>query len=89
MEETLISVLPVLATGVIAPLVVAILKKVIPGLPKWLLPLISVAGPTIVDTIAAAIESSLVGSPLLAAIGGAMGIGLREIYDQVRKNVLL
>jgi hypothetical protein len=61
-----------------SPLVVAGVKKVVPKVPKVVLPLLSVA----VGTVAGYVTSV---GPLAGATYGAVGVALREVVDQVKK----
>lgn len=66
------------------PLVIAALKWFIPRLPSVWLPLLAPALGMLCDWLLSSSHSS----PLLAAVAGSAGVGLREIVDQTRKKVV-
>lgn len=66
--------------AVVTPVLVAGLKQVVSGLPSWAHPLLSVI-------FGAALSAVSGGDPSVGAVGGAMGVGLREIIDQGKKAV--
>jgi hypothetical protein len=77
-----LSLLPMLVS-VLSPVVVAGVKKVVPKVPKVLLPLASVA----VGTAGAVLSDHVFGSALGAsggAVAGAVGVAVREVLDQVK-----
>lgn len=67
---------------VIVPLAIALMKLVVPKVPKTWLPIIA-------PLLGAAIEiltSGVFGqNAFWAAVSGSAGVGLREIYDQLKK----
>lgn len=78
-----LSLLPTLL-AVLAPLVTSGVRKVVPKIPKLLLPLTSV----VVGTVGAAASDYLVGStigPAGGAVLGAVGVAVREVADQALK----
>ena len=84
---------PLLAVAVVAPVVVWLISAAFSyadvHLKRWK-PALAVLLPTLLEAGVELFEgSSLVGNPLLAAIGGVLGIGLREAWNQlVTKGVL-
>ena len=73
---------PLLITAGV-PIVIAIGKLAMGWLPGWLLPIIA---PIIGGLADAAIAWASGGTPnpILGAVLGSAGVGMREIYDQVR-----
>lgn len=71
---------------VLAPLLVALIKVVIPRIPKPLLPLLATGLGVALDYIGQLTGVSA-GNPLLGAILGAAGVGLREALDQTKKSL--
>ena len=65
--------------AIVAPLLVMVVKKVAPTIPKVLLPILSV--------LLGAALAGLAGAPVVATgvVGGAAGVAVREIYDQGKK----
>lgn len=84
-----LSLLPGLLPTVLAflsPLLTAGVKKVVPKIPKVLVPLTSAA----VGTVGAVAADYLTGSHLGAvggAVAGAVGVFVREVVDQVQKSL--
>lgn len=73
--------------AVIVPIVLYLLKKLIPALPPALLPILAAAlGPAFDYAIAAL--AGLPASGATAVLYGLAGVGLRELQDQLRKSVL-
>lgn len=71
---------------VAVPLALAVLKAVLPNLPKVWLPILA--------PILGALSEILLylgglggGNPAMGALLGQAGVGLREIYDQVKKAI--
>lgn len=78
-----LSLLPSLL-AILAPIVTTGVRKVVPKIPKLLLPLTSV----VVGTAGAAASDYLVGTsigPAGGAVLGAVGVAVREIADQALK----
>ena len=76
------------ATPVIAPLIVAGIKKLLPKLPTWFLP--TVFAPAL-GIIAGVIDHYATGGHLplyLGAILGVAGVGIREAVDQTKQIVV-
>lgn len=71
---------------VLAPLLVALIKTVIPRVPKPLLPLLATGLGVGLDYLgqAAGLSAS---NPILGAVLGAAGVGLREALDQTKKSL--
>lgn len=83
MEDLISQVgLPIIA--VLVPIVIAAFKKVIPDIPKWLLPIIATAlGPLFDLGIGLLAGSEFNG--VAAVLAGLAGVGLRELKDQATK----
>lgn len=71
---------------VLAPLLVALIKVVIPRIPKPLLPLLATGLGVALDYIGQLTGVSA-GNPILGAVLGAAGVGLREALDQTKKSL--
>lgn len=74
--------MPVIA--VLVPLAIAGLKKIIPSIPKFAVPIIA----TLIGPLFDLGISYIVGVPstgILGAVAGLAGVGLREIKDQAQK----
>lgn len=69
-----------------APILVAGVKKAVAVLPSWSLPLLSV----VLGAVCATIGDGGVSTDAVTAgaAAGLAGIGVREAFDQVRKNVV-
>lgn len=68
----------------VVPLVVAVVKFVLPKLPVWTLPILAPALGALVDYLTT-LATGTAASPVLAAVFGSAGVGLREIIDQVKQ----
>jgi len=71
-----------LLTPVIVPLVIAGVKKVLPQIPTWLLPVLAPILGVVADLInswASGAQTNLA----LAAVLGLAGVGVREVKDQL------
>lgn len=70
------------------PFAVAAVKKVTPALKakaSWAIPVIAMLLPVIGDAILAGLGAINGLGPIPAALLGVAGIGIREIFDQLRK----
>jgi hypothetical protein len=67
----------------ITPILIALLKIAVPKIPKQLLPVIAPVVGVLVEYVSTSIGTAGT-SWWLAAIGGSAGVGLRELYDQIR-----
>ena len=75
---------PIIAAAV--PFIVAGLRRVIARLPKWLLPILAGAiGPALIQLTSAFSTLEMTGTE--QALVGVAGVGLREIVDQVGKQL--
>lgn len=77
---------PLLIT-VVVPMIVLALKKALPNVPTFLLPIaapfLGALGDLVVNTVSG--WSPAGGSVAMAAVAGALGVFLRETFDQSRK----
>ncbi len=83
----LISQIGLPLVAVLVPLIVAVVKKLLPQIPSMVLPIIALLlGPAMdfVISLLPGVESS---STVMAALAGLAGVGLREIKDQVGKAI--
>jgi hypothetical protein len=74
--------LPLIAVAV--PLAVAALKKLLPSVPSWALPLLA----PILGAAGDAVLALLAGVPVTGwqgALAGLAGVGVREVVDQAKK----
>lgn len=74
-----------LLIGVVAPIMVRASKMLIPQIPSWMLPILGPALVSLANWISAQAGGPHV-DPILAALLGAAGTGIREIKDQVQKK---
>lgn len=70
----------------VVPIVVAIGKFFIPKLPGWTLPIIAPALGALIDYLTTR-ATGAIASPLLAAVLGSAGVGLRELVDQLKQKI--
>tara|TARA_R110000868_G_scaffold329464_1_gene590306 strand:+ start:108 stop:458 length:351 start_codon:yes stop_codon:yes gene_type:complete len=92
--ETSTIITPTASTGLIltlipllVPLAVACIKFLLPKVPKALLPILAPAIGAGIDAVASYAtghQSNLIAAALL----GSAGVGLREIFDQVKQQVM-
>ena len=82
LEMLLNSAGPAIVIAVV-PVVVAALKKGIVSIPKWLLPVIAAALGPVVDSLLAWL-SGIESAGLAAVALGLAGVGLREVYKQIK-----
>lgn len=71
---------------VLVPLVIAIGKFFVPKVPGWILPIVAPALGALIDYINTLVSGTNA-SPLIGALLGSAGVGVREIYDQVKKRM--
>ncbi len=69
---------------VVVPVAVYLLKSLVPKVPTVWLPVAAIALGAVADT-AAHFATGSVANPILGAVLGAAGVGLREVVDQIRK----
>lgn len=80
-SQTIVS----LATPVVVPLIIAGVKKVLPSLPTWLLPVLTPflgASVDVINHFATGSATNIVLSSLL----GLAGVGVREVVDQLKST---
>lgn len=77
----LITLIPLLV-----PLVIAIFKYFLPDVPTVVLPILAPIIGALIDFVASK-ATGAASNPLLSAALGSAGVGLREIYDQVRAKM--
>jgi hypothetical protein len=68
----------------LVPLVIAAAKALVPQVPRWTLPILAPVLGAVAE-IAGYYAGLTTGNPLLGAILGAAGVGLREIVDQLKR----
>ncbi len=73
-------------TPILVPLLIVGVKKVLPSLPGWTLPIIAPVLGIVIDLVNTA-TTSHAGNMGIAAALGLAGVGLREIKDQVHTAV--
>ena len=67
----------------LVPVIVAAIKGAIGNIPKWLLPVLAAALGPAVDAVLAALNGT--DATGLAAVAlGLAGVGLREVYKQIK-----
>lgn len=71
---------------VLVPLVIAIGKFFVPKVPGWILPIVAPALGVLIDYINTLVSGTNA-SPLIGALLGSAGVGVREIYDQVKTRM--
>jgi len=69
----------------LVPVAIAMLKLMIPGIPKPWLPVLAPLLGGLLDAGTAYAGISSGANPLVGALLGSAGVGLREIVDQLRK----
>lgn len=74
--------LPIIA--VLVPIVIAAFKRVIPDIPKWLLPIMATALGPVFD-LGIGMLSGAEFNGVAAVLAGLAGVGLRELKDQAQK----
>lgn len=75
-----------LAIAVLVPMIVAGFKKLMPNIPSWLLPVSAPFVGALGDFIVTVISGwSPAGGTLPALLAGALGVFVRESFDQVKK----
>lgn len=70
----------------LVPILVALLKRVIPPSQGWLYPLLATGLGALLDTVSSYASGTSLG-PKWGAVLGLAGVGLREIIDQLRQVV--
>lgn len=76
-----LTLIPLLST-----LIVAIGKFFAPRIPTWALPIVCAGLGTLLDYVGSLITGNAV-SPLVGAVLGAAGVGLREVVDQLKTRI--
>lgn len=77
-NSLLLAIIPVLV-----PLLVALGKWALPKVPTWILPILAPALGALVDFIATWTVGAT-SNPVLGAVLGSAGVGVRELFDQVK-----
>lgn len=68
----------------VVPVLVALYKRALPDLPTWLTPIIAVVlGPTV--EFGLGWLASVPATGVKGALAGLAGIGVRELYDQIKQ----
>lgn len=83
MEEIINAIgMPLIAA--LVPIIVAGIRKLLPGIPKPILPILAaVAGPAVDQLLALIPTIDAIGWQ--AAVLGLAGVGVREVFDQSKK----
>lgn len=76
-----------LLTAVVVPLLVAVGKWAAPRLPTWTLPIIAPALGALVDYLIS-LASGGHFNPIMGALLGSAGVGIREMKDQVQQRIV-
>lgn len=82
--EDLIQQLGLPLIAVLVPLAVGAFKKIVPDIPKWLLPIMATALGPLFDLGLAAIAGTEFNG-IAGALVGLAGVGVRELKDQLVK----
>ncbi len=78
--------LTVMLIPVVVPLLIAGIKKVLPKIPGWMLPVLAPLLGAAVDIASFYATGQSLGPVWGAALGSA-GVGLREVVDQLKQRV--
>lgn len=78
--------LTVMLIPVVVPLLIAAIKKLIPKIPGWMLPVLAPILGAAVD-IASFYATGVSLGPVWGAALGSAGVGLREVIDQLKQRV--
>ena len=70
----------------LAPVVIALVKYLVPKIPTVWLPFAAPIAGMLIDVLAQFVGSAGV-SPLVAAFAGLAGVGVREAVDQVKQRI--
>jgi len=81
----LITQLGPLLLAVVVPIIIAGVKKVVPLIPGWLIPIIAPAVGYLANLISGLLGGVKTDSAFAAALLGLAGVGIREIFDQIKK----
>jgi len=68
---------------VLVPLIVAVGKWALPKVPTWILPILAPALGALVDYLTT-LAAGTIANPILGAALGSAGVGVRELFDQVK-----
>lgn len=77
-----LSSLLMLLIPVLVPLIVALGKFIVPKVPTWMLPIIAPALGALLDFLTSLATGSTA-NPMIGALLGSAGVGVRELIDQV------
>jgi hypothetical protein len=88
MDPVTIALIVKAAIPILSPLVVALVKHFFPGTPGVVQPVLSTGVGAATDVLAGAVTDTD-GSALVGGILGLAGVGVREVYDQVKRTPLL
>lgn len=80
-NSLLLALIPVLV-----PLLVALGKWALPKVPLWVLPILAPALGALVDYLTA-LATGAAANPVLGAVLGSAGVGVREIFDQTKSRL--
>ena len=81
------SKLLLLVIPLVVPIVVAVGKFLIPKIPAWILPILAPAIGALIDFLGSLVTGHEA-NPITAAVLGSAGVGLRELYDQIKGKVI-
>jgi hypothetical protein len=70
----------------IVPMLIAIIKMEIPKLPTWCLPILAPLLGAFIDWLTA-LATGGHPNPIASALLGSAGVGLREVYDQLKQQI--
>jgi hypothetical protein len=88
MDPVTIALIVKAAIPILSPLVVALVKQFFPGTPGVVQPVLSTGVGAATDVLAGAMTDTD-GSALVGGVLGLAGVGVREVYDQVKRTPLV
>lgn len=71
---------------VVVPLLVYLTKRVVPKMPRWTLPILATGLGVALDVANGYVTGGKV-DPVVGALLGASGVGVREVIDQVKSRI--
>ena len=81
LQNLLLLIIPILV-----PLLIAVGKWAIPSIPSWALPIVAPALGALADWLLALAAGTAV-NPLVGALLGSAGVGVRELVDQTKSRL--
>ena len=88
MDPAMIALIVKAAIPIISPIVVAVVKHFFPGVPGVTLPVLATGVGAATDAVSGVATGTEI-SPVEGSVLGLAGVGVREVFDQVKQTPLV